>query len=65
MNFYIKELADGTAALITGSGSVIWTFHSLSDAQEACSDTQRVHIEYNCVDDCYLQDPGCSSCAVA
>jgi len=65
MNFYIREHPDGTASLITDNGSVIWTFPGLDGARKACSSTHRVHVEFYPVDDGLVQDPCCSSCAIA
>jgi hypothetical protein len=52
MNFYIRELSDGTASLITDSGSVIWTFPSLGEARQACTEAHKVYLE------CYPDDEG-------
>ena len=36
MNFYIRELLDGSATLMTDNGVVLWTFCSVEDARQAC-----------------------------
>jgi hypothetical protein len=71
MFFYIKEWSDGTATLMTKTGAVLWTFHSIEDAQQVCRDWYQVHqedVDYHTeeVDGGRVSmDLTCATCAVA
>jgi len=43
MEFYIREMPDGTATLMTRDGLYLFTFRNLDSAQRACEDWYRVH----------------------
>ncbi len=43
MEFYIRELTDGKAILMTQDGLYLFTFNNLKSAREACEDWYRVH----------------------
>ncbi|HHH43760.1 MAG TPA: hypothetical protein ENK49_06455 [Gammaproteobacteria bacterium] len=43
MEFYIQELPDGQATLMTRDGLYLFTFRSLALARQACADWYRVH----------------------
>ena len=70
MFFYIKEWPDGTATPMAKNGVVLWTFHSVEEAQQVCRYWYQVHEESEgcCVDgfnaDEVDLDPGCGACAV-
>ena len=38
MKFFIKRWPDDTATLMTESGQVIWTFGSMQEAVEGCTE---------------------------
>jgi len=38
MKVYIKEWPNRTATIMTGNGQVIWTFSSMEEAHQACSE---------------------------
>ena len=38
MKVYIKEWPNHTATIMTGNGQVIWTFSSMEEAHQACSE---------------------------
>lgn len=63
MVFYIKEWPDGHATLMTDTGTVLWTFASVGDAQSACHDWYNIHEEdLECYTD--LQEPLSSTVAI-
>lgn len=69
MYFYIKEWPNKTATLMSENGTVLWTFHSVEQAQEVCREWYRVQendIQYNC--DYFAEendfDPAGASCAI-
>ena len=70
MFFYIKEWTDGTATLMAKNGAVLWTFPSVSEAQQVCRDWYQVYEECGecCVDEFNMDgvnlDPSCGVCAV-
>ncbi len=43
MEFYIRELPDGKATLMTQDGLYLFTFENVKSAREACVDWYRVH----------------------
>jgi len=43
MEFYIRELPDGKATLMTQDGLYLFTFRNLDSARQACADWYRVH----------------------
>ena len=43
MEFYIRELPDGTATLMTRDGLYLFTFRNLDSARLACEDWYRTH----------------------
>jgi len=43
MEFYIQELPDGKATLMTSDGLYLFTFQNVQSAREACEDWYRVH----------------------
>lgn len=43
MEFYIRELSDGKATLMTRDGLYLFTFRDLDSARKACEDWYRVH----------------------
>jgi len=43
MEFYIREMPDGTATLMTRDGLYLFTFRNLDSARRACEDWYRVH----------------------
>lgn len=66
MCFYIKEWPNKTATLMSDNGTVLWTFHTVEEAQEVCREwfqIQEGDISY------YLEsedfDPAGTNCAVA
>ena len=71
MFFYIKEWPDKTATLMAKNGAVLWTFHSVEEAQRVCRDWYQVREESDdcCVDEFNTDgvsfDPTCGTCAVA
>ena len=43
MEFYIRELPDGQATLMTNDGLYLFTFRNLDSARQACEDWYRIH----------------------
>ena len=43
MEFYIRELSDGKATLMTNDGLYLFTFRSLDSARQACEEWYRSH----------------------
>jgi len=43
MEFYIRELPDGQATLMTRDGLYLFTFLNLDSARQACEDWYRIH----------------------
>ncbi|GMQ88400.1 MAG: hypothetical protein BMS9Abin08_1643 [Gammaproteobacteria bacterium] len=43
MEFYIREMPDGTATLMTRDGLYLFTFRNLDSARRACEDWYRMH----------------------
>ncbi len=43
MEFYIRELPDGKATLMTHDGLYLFTFQSLDSARQACEDWYQSH----------------------
>ena len=43
MEFYIQELPDGKATLMTRDGLYLFTFRNLDSARRACEDWYRMH----------------------
>ncbi len=62
MEFYIQELPDGQATLMTRDGLYLFTFRNLESARQACTDWYRIHGHVNSVSSC-LSD-GNVSCSV-
>jgi len=61
MEFYIRELHDGKATLMTHDGLYLFTFQSLASARQACEDWYRVHgNEAGEVDGMSCDDVSCS-----
>jgi hypothetical protein len=44
MEFYIRELPDGKATLMTRDGLYMFTFRNLNSARQACEDWYRMHV---------------------
>ena len=42
MYFYIKEWSNKTATLMSDNGTVLWTFHSVEEAQAVCKEWYRI-----------------------
>jgi len=53
MNVYIKEWPNKTATILTANGQVIWTFSSVAEARQVCSDWHSIVYagEADCLDD--------------
>jgi len=45
MEFFIRELPDGKATLMTQDGLYLFTFRNLNRARKACEDWYRVHCD--------------------
>ena len=43
MDFFIRELPDGQATLMTRDGLYLFTFRNLASARQACVDWYRAH----------------------
>lgn len=43
MEFYIREMPNGTATLMTRDGLYLFTFRNLDSARQACEDWYRTH----------------------
>lgn len=43
MEFYIRELPDGQATLMTRDGLYLFTFRNLDSARQACEDWYQLH----------------------
>jgi hypothetical protein len=43
MEFYIRELPDGKATLMTRDGLYLFTFRNLDTARQACEEWYRIH----------------------
>ena len=43
MKFFIKRWPDDTATLMTESGQVIWTFSSMQEAIQGCTEWAGAH----------------------
>ena len=43
MEFYIQELSDGKATLMTRDGLYLFTFRNLDSARQACEDWYKIH----------------------
>lgn len=62
MNIYIKVSKDCSATLMTERGEALWTFASLSAAQQACGDLQHCfELDSAQVD----EDLSCSNCMLS
>ncbi|MFQ5470150.1 MAG: hypothetical protein ACE5EH_07560 [Gammaproteobacteria bacterium] len=66
MSFYIKELDDGSAVLMTDNGYYLFKFHSIEAAIQACEDWYRRQKKQGTENYLYLhsQDPAAASCLV-
>lgn len=62
MNIYIKVSRDHSATLMTEAGEELWTFASLSAAQQACGDLQHC-FEFDAAS--ADEDLSCSSCSLS
>ncbi len=58
MEFYIRELSDGKATLMTGDGLYLHTFRNLDSAKQACDDWYRKHASE--ITDIQDNDVSCS-----
>ena len=49
MHFYIKEWPDQTVTFMVGVDQVLWTFHSMAEARQACRNYYdvRIHADQN------------------
>ena len=61
MSIYIKVSRDLSATLMTESGEELWTFSSLTAAQQACGDLQHYFASDEATDE---EDLSCSNCAL-
>lgn len=62
MEFYIRELPDGQATLMTNDGLYLFTFRNLDSARQACEDWYRIHG--NEMDEITGMNDGDVSCSI-
>ena len=63
MEFYIRELPDGKATLMTRDGLYLFTFRNLDSARQACEHWYRIHSnEVSEMGEIRENDVSCSVC---